>query len=249
MSTPPNTTGSPLSDVTAVLLCGGKGERLRPFTEHLPKPLVPLRGKPLLQHLLRYLSLQGVRRFVLCTGYKAEAIVRFVEELSLPLDLEEVVCVDSGEDANMADRVLDARRHVPGRALICYGDTLANVDLGSLARHHADSGALATMTVYPLQSPYGIVSLDGDTDRVSGLLEKPVLPYWINIGFILCEPAALDEMRRGTDLMMFLGSLTKRGAVRAHKHQGKHLTVNTEKERTEAEGEIEFFTLLEGTGT
>jgi glucose-1-phosphate cytidylyltransferase len=234
-------------DVTAVLLCGGKGERLRPFTEHLPKPLVPLQGKPLLQHLLRYLFLQGVRRFVLCTGYKAESLSRFVRE-EQPLSPEcSVVCVDSGEAASMTDRVLDARTQVPGRALVCYGDTLANVDLGSLARHHTRSGALATMTVYPLRSPYGIVSLEGDSDRVVELREKPVLPYWINIGFILCEPAALDTMRRGTDLVSFLSALTEHGAVRAHKHQGKHLTVNTEKERSEAEGEIEFFTLLEGT--
>jgi len=247
MSTPP-LPRSPLSDLTAVLLCGGKGERLRPFTEHFPKPLVPLNGKPLLQHLLRYLSLQGVRRFVLCTGYKAEAIDRFVKELALPPELE-VVCVNSGEAASMADRVLDAREHVSGRALICYGDTLANVDLGSLARRHVESGALATMTVYPLRSPYGIVSLEGESDKVTGLLEKPVLPYWINIGFILCEPAALDTMRRGTDLVTFLAALAERGAVRAHKHQDKHLTVNTEKERSEAEGEIGFFTLLEGTGT
>ncbi|MCI0574240.1 MAG: nucleotidyltransferase family protein [Myxococcaceae bacterium] len=244
---PPPLAASPLSDVTAVLLCGGKGERLRPFTEHLPKPLVPLLGKPLLQHLLRYLLLQGVRRFVLCTGYKAEAIVHFVEEKPLPPG-NSVVCVDSGEAASMADRVLDARLHVPGRALVCYGDTLANVDLSLLAQSHEASGALATLTVYPLQSPYGIVSCVGEAGLVTGLLEKPVLPYWINIGFILCEPAALDEMRRGTDLVMFLGALAERGGVRAHRHRGKHLTVNTEKERSEAEGEIEFFTLLEGAG-
>lgn len=242
MSTP---SGPAPSDLTAVLLCGGKGERLRPFTEHLPKPLVPLHGRPLLQHLLRYLSLQGVRRFVLCTGYKSEAIVRFVEEQPLPPG-HSVVCVDSGENASMADRVLDARRHVPGRALVCYGDTLANVDLTAHVRGHVESGALASVTVYPLQSPYGIVSFDEGTGRVSGLLEKPRLPYWINIGFILCEPAGLDTMKRGTDLVTFLGALAGRGAVRAHRHQDKHLTVNTEKERSEAEGEIEFFTLLEG---
>ncbi len=171
MSTP-LAPGSPLSDVTAVLLCGGKGERLRPFTEHFPKPLVPLNGKPLLQHLLSYLSLQGVRRFVLCTGYKAEAIARFVEELALPQGLE-VVCVDSGEAASMADRVLDARKHVSGRALICYGDTLANVDLDSLARRHVESGALATVTVYPLRSPYGIVSLAGTRTGWRGCWRSP----------------------------------------------------------------------------
>ncbi len=234
----------PLQDVTAVLLCGGKGERLRPFTESLPKPLVPLNGRPLLQHLLRYLSLQGVRRFVLCTGYKAEAIARFVEEHPLPPD-HSVVCVDSGE-ASMADRVLDARPHVPGRALICYGDTLANVDLTALAGEHSASGALATVTVYPLRSPYGIVSLRSGSDQVVELEEKPVLPYWINIGFLLCNPEGLDCLQRGTDLVAFLRTLAGRGAGQAHRHQGKHLTVNTEKERSEAEGEIEFFTLLEG---
>lgn len=234
----------PLEEVTAVLLCGGKGERLRPFTEHLPKPLVPLHGRPLLQHLLRYLSLQGVRRYVLCTGYKAEAIARFLEEHPLPAG-HEVVCVDSGE-ASMADRILDARAHVPGRALVCYGDTLANVDLAALSAGHQAGGRLATLTVYPLRSPYGVVSLEDDGELVAGLVEKPVLPYWINIGFLLCEPAALDWLQRGTDLVTFLDGLAHHRQLRVHRHQGRHLTVNTEKERSEAEGEIEFFTLMEG---
>ncbi len=232
-----------LRETTAVVLCGGKGERLRPFTETLPKPLVPLRGRPLLDHLLDWLVGQGLRRFVLCTGYKSDAIERHV--LAGPRPGVEVVCVDSG-DAAMADRILDSRPRIPGRALVCYGDTLANVELARLAGDHARAGALATVAVHPLRSPFGIVEVDQASRRVIGLHEKPVLPHWINIGYVLCEPAALGLLERGSDLVGFLSRLSARGSLQAHLHTGKHLTVNTEKERSEAESQIEFFTLPEG---
>lgn len=234
---------SPLSDLTAVLLVGGKGERLRPFTETMPKALVPLNGRPLLYHLLKALSLAGVSRFVLCVGYKAEAIEQFVCDEAEPS--WHITCVNSG-DVSMTDRLLDARVHVPGPALLCYGDTLANVDLAALRNEHQASGALVTLTTYPLYSPFGIVEFD-DTRRVSGFAEKPRLPYWINIGYMLCQPAAFESLARGSDMPDFLSRLAEAGALSAYPHEGKHLTVNTEKDRAVAETEmIDFFTHLEG---
>ncbi|MGH9945482.1 MAG: nucleotidyltransferase family protein, partial [Pyrinomonadaceae bacterium] len=135
-----------LSDLTAVVLCGGRGERLKPLTDALPKPLVRLDGRPLLYHLLLYLSAAGVSRFIVCVGYKHEAVEQFLQEHARPS--WGVTCVNSG-DVSMTDRILDARRHVAGPALICYGDTLANVDLLGLRREHRANGALATVTVYP----------------------------------------------------------------------------------------------------
>jgi glucose-1-phosphate cytidylyltransferase len=234
-------------DVTAILLCGGKGERLRPFTETLPKALVPLNGKPLLEHLMRYLSLGGVRRFVVCVGYKADSIRQFLEEQTDPEST--VVCVDSGEEASITDRVLDARAHVEGRALVCYGDTLANVDLSDLVRQHEESGALGTLTVYPLHSPFGIVEF-GEDGRVTRFVEKPRLPHWINVGFLLCEPHAFDYIVPGTDVPNFLGALSGAGHLGTYRHTGKHLTVNTEKDRASAETEmVEFFTLIDSQTT
>lgn len=235
------------ADLTAVVLCGGRGERLRPLTESLPKPLVRLNGRPLLDHLLGYLAGQGVHHFVLCTGYKAEAIERFVAENLRPGC--QVACVNSGEGASMADRILDARPRVEGRALVCYGDTLANVDIGKLMAEHLRSGALATVTVHPLRSPFGVVHVEEATGRVTGLEEKPLLPYWINIGYVVCEPAALELLERGADLVAHLRKLAARRTLSAYLHRGKHFTVNTEKERAEAESEIDFFTLIEGTET
>lgn len=234
-----------MSDLTAILLCGGKGERLRPFTDTLPKALVPLNGQPLLYHLLKYLSVAGVKRFVLCVGYKAELIEQYLKEHRDPA--WDITCVDSG-DASMTKRLLDARAHVSGPALICYGDTLANVDLSALHKEHEASGALMTMTVYPLHSPFGIVGFNG-TKRVTEFMEKPRLPYWINIGFMLCQPEALGFIGPHSDMPDFLSALAEAGALSVHQHEGKHLTVNTEKERAAAEAEIavifEFFTLMD----
>lgn len=234
---------NPMFELTAVLLCGGKGERLKPFTETLPKALVPLNGEPLLSHLLRYLSSAGVARFVVCVGYKAEAIESFLNEQ--PAKTWQVTTVNSG-DASMTDRLLDAREQINGTALICYGDTLANVDLPGLLREHRRSGALATLTVYPLHSPFGIVHFD-DSKQVTAFAEKPLLPYWINIGFFLCEPEAFDFVARGSEMPQFLSTLAEAGVLYTYEHRGKHLTVNTEKDRAIAETEmIEFFTYMDG---
>jgi glucose-1-phosphate cytidylyltransferase len=230
-----------MDNVTAVILCGGKGERLRPYTESLPKPMIPLNGIPLLEHLLRYLSASGIRKFVLCVGHKAEVIKEFAENYQSP---HEIVCVDSG-DASMTDRILEARPHVDGRALVCYGDTLANVDIGDLCLRHRLHGALATLTVYPMYSPFGVVEVKA-SGQVSGFREKPRLPYWINIGFLLCEPGALDQLRRNSDIPEFLETLKEQGSLFAYQHSGRHLTVNNEKERQSAESDVaEFFTVID----
>ena len=231
-----------MTDTTAILLCGGKGERLRPFTESLPKAMVPLNGEPLLSHLLKFLSASGIRRFVICVGYKAAIIEEFVREHSRPE--WEVTCVNSG-DASMTRRLEDARAHVTGRALVCYGDTLANVDLSALHKEHQTSGALATLTVYPMHSPFGVVGFD-DKRRVNSFTEKPCLPYWINIGFLLCEPEAFAYLNPNLELPDFLSALAAAGVLSAYQHEGKHVTINTEKERDDAEaGMIEFFTLMD----
>jgi glucose-1-phosphate cytidylyltransferase len=232
-----------VSELTAILLCGGKGERLRPFTETMPKAMVTLNGEPLLSHLLRYLFSAGISRFVVCVGYKAEAIESFLREECA--ELGKITCVNSG-DVSMTDRLLDARSHVRGRALICYGDTLANVDLAGLVERHEQRGALATLTVYPLHSPFGVVHFD-DSNRATAFAEKPRLPYWINIGFILCEPEAFDFVNRGSEMPEFLSALAQAEVLYTHTHAGKHLTVNTEKDRALAETEmIEFYTYVGG---
>jgi NDP-sugar pyrophosphorylase family protein len=228
--------------LTAIILCGGRGDRLRPITDAVPKPLVPLNGRPILGHLLTYLIKSNVSRFVLCVGYKAELVQAFVaENFSSELN---VICVNSG-DVSITDRLIDAARQVEGRAVICYGDTLANIDLDALEKAHEVSGALATLSVYPLHSPFGIVDF-APNRQISVFKEKPILPYWINIGFLLCEQKALDYLQPGTDMPAFLTSLSDAGVLFAFEHHGRHLTVNSEHDRATAEAQmVEFYTLAD----
>lgn len=232
-----------MNDVTAILLCGGKGERLWPLTESVPKVLTCLDGRPLLFHLMTALARSGIVRFVVCVGHMAVEVERFVAETSDPT--WSVTCVNSGVDASIPDRLLDARSFVPGRALVCYGDTLANVDLHRLRDEHAGRGALATVSVYPLHSPFGIVRFDSN-NHVTGFEEKPVLPHWINIGYLLCEPRVFDLLKPGSDLPELLSDLVQAGQLHAFVHAGKHVTINTEHDRRVAESRgIEFITLPE----
>ena len=238
-----------MNDLTAIILCGGKGERLRPFTQALPKPLIPLHGRPLLYHLMHYLSLWGIRSFVLCTGYQSGAIEKFIQD---ECDTQwQIKCSNAGEDASITDRLLHARAHVQDKSpvLICYGDTLANVDLNLLKQTHENNRAAATLTVYALHSPFGIVSFHEGAQCVRGFEEKPVLPYWINIGFLFCSSQALDFLKPHTDMPEFLQSLAQAGLLVAYKHNGQHLTINTEKELTEAKKMIPFFTVSNGENT
>ena len=232
-----------MHEITAVILCGGKGERLRPFTDHLPKPLVPLNGRPILQHLIDYLGRSGIERFVLCTGYKAECIEQFVHDQGEAS--AKMRCVNSG-DAPMTKRLQDAWPYVEGSALVCYGDTLANVNIDRLKRRHQKTVGAATIALYRPRSPFGVVKFDRQR-KVKSFDEKPRMSHWINIGFILCDAARVGPfLNKADDMVDFLSSLAGAGELYAFEHSGKHLTVNTEKERQEAQSEVvEFFSAPE----
>jgi NDP-sugar pyrophosphorylase family protein len=226
--------------LTAVILCGGKGERLRPFTDKFPKPLVPLLDKPLLLHLVEFLKLQGIRKFVFCVGYKAEMIEEYVHSNIAGPDVE--VHLSNAGDVSITRRLALASPHIHGPALVCYGDTIANVSLNQLCHFHNTHEAEATITVFPLRSQFGIVDIAGN--MAVGFREKPDLPYHINIGFFILSRAIIGSVHNYDEMIPWLESLTRDNNLSAYIHKGKHLTVNTEKERQSAEEEIiELYTL------
>jgi glucose-1-phosphate cytidylyltransferase len=211
--------------LTAVILCGGRGERLRPLTDTTPKPLLQVNGRPMLGYLLEHLIQFGIREFLLCVGYKAELFEEFARGAAGP---GRIRCLNSGE-ASMTERLCEARARVVDQALICYADTLADVDIRSLLEAHETGNYEATITVYPYRSPFGTVAFD-ETGRVLRFEEKPQLPYWINIGFLLLEKRSLRRLRPDASLPEFLTELAARRALGVHRHLGRHWTANTETE-------------------
>ncbi|MBV8114799.1 MAG: NTP transferase domain-containing protein, partial [Silvibacterium sp.] len=96
-------------DLAVVILCGGKGSRIYPFTEYFPKPMMPIRGRPILVHLMQIYARQGVRRFVLAAGHRKEMLFDYFDGRFAEWEIE---IVDTGAEADTGDRILACMDHV-----------------------------------------------------------------------------------------------------------------------------------------
>jgi glucose-1-phosphate cytidylyltransferase len=204
---------------TVVILCGGRGTRLRERTESVPKALVEIGGRPILWHVIGIYAAQGFGRFILATGYLGEVVEEFVAGEAWPAGVE-VECVDTGLDTPTGGRVARLAERLGGESFcLTYADGVADVDLGALLGFHRKHGALATMTVVRPRLQWGVAELEGD--RVEGFVEKPRSERWINGGFFCFEPGVLDYLDEESVLEREpLRRLAADGQLRAHRHEG-----------------------------
>jgi glucose-1-phosphate cytidylyltransferase len=219
-----------LAQMVVAILCGGRGTRLQEHSAELPKPLVEIGGRPILWHVVRIYAAQGLRRFLLLTGYRGEAVARFAREASWPAGVE-VSCVDTGLDTPTGGRLWHVRSQLADAPFMAtYADGLADIDLGALRDRHAASGALATVTVVRPELPFGVAHLDGG-DRVTGFSEKPRAEHWINGGFFCMDPGALSYLSEDAVLERApLERLAADGRLSAFRHEGFWACMDTYKD-------------------
>ena len=223
--------------VTALILCGGKGERLRPLTVSVPKPLVCIKGRPILSYLLDHVKKFGITDIVIAAGFQAEKIDAFFREHHRDLTVK---IVNSG-DVDIIERTQACSTHIAGDFVLLYGDTLADVNFSRLQEFHYSHNAKATITLYPLKSQFGLAELDQD-GSVTSFQEKPTLDKWINIGNFYYENEVLSWMRDFSSYARFLEFLASQRKLQGFKHRGIHITVNTLRELEDAEENIDEFT-------
>ncbi|HEX8689611.1 MAG TPA: sugar phosphate nucleotidyltransferase [Solirubrobacterales bacterium] len=203
-----------------VILCGGRGTRLRERTESVPKALVEIGGRPILWHVIGIYAAQGFERFLLATGYLGEAVEEFVAAEAWPGGIE-VECVETGLDTPTGGRVARLGKRLSGETFcVTYADGVADVDLEALLDFHRGHGGVATMTVVKPHLQWGVAELDGD-GWVEGFVEKPRSEHWINGGFFCFEPGVFDFL--GEDSVLErepLKELAAAAELRAHRHEG-----------------------------
>jgi glucose-1-phosphate cytidylyltransferase len=203
--------------IPVAILCGGKGTRMTGYSETVPKPLVEIGGRPILWHVMSIYAAHGLTRFVLLCGHGADEIRAFAADADAGWDID---CVDTGLDTPTGGRVARVRELLePGTFCLTYADGVADIDLDGLLAFHSRSQAAATMTVVQPRNPWGVANLDGE--RVRGFAEKPPLDCWVNGGFFVMEPRALDAI--GPDDVLErepLETLATRNELAAYRHPG-----------------------------
>jgi NDP-sugar pyrophosphorylase family protein len=176
----------------AFILCGGRGERLKPITDKVPKPMVPVAGKPILEYQLDLLKKHGVREAVLLVGWFGEAVEEYFGDGSrLGMHIE-YSYEDPDHRLGTAGPIKAARRLVDGTFLAMNGDIISNTDISGIVTFHREKGCLGTINMIDMPSPFGIIDLDGD--YIVRFREKPVLPYKMNAGLYVLEPEVVDLM-------------------------------------------------------
>jgi len=170
---------------SAIILAGGKGERLRPFTNDRPKPMVEIGGKPILAYQLDQLKKAGITDVVFACSYQREALQKHLDSgekygIKALFSIEETPLGRGGGIKKAMQQLPSDWKNV----VITNGDNLWQLDVAGLIKKHEESGAIATVVVVPLKSPYGVVEFN-DSDQILGFKEKPILPHWINAGIYI----------------------------------------------------------------
>lgn len=237
-----------------VILCGGLGTRLREETEYRPKPMVPIGGRPILWHIMKFYAHHGHKDFILCLGYKGDVIKDYfrnyhwnTSDVTLRLgsnprityhnthDEEDwtVTLLETGAETQTGGRLRRALAHVPDETfLLTYGDGLTDSDINASVRFHRQHGKLATVTAVRPPGRFGELALDGHT--ITGFSEKPGQEIgFINGGFFVLD-RRVGEYLDG-DACVFerapLERLAREGQLQAHRHQGFWQCMDTHREQ------------------
>ena len=228
-------------NLPVVILCGGMGTRLSEETEARPKPLVEVGHRPLLWHIMKHYGGYGFTDYHLALGYKGEQIKRYFldfhalnRDFTVSLENGEVQTVnqenaepwrvhlmDTGQATLTGGRLKQLEPHLrAGTFLMTYGDGVGDVDLDKLLAFHRKHGGLVSLTAVRPPARFGALEFDGDRNR--HFKEKSILHEgWINGGFFVIEPAALDYIQ--DDVMWEhapMEKLAADGRLFAYRHEG-----------------------------
>jgi NDP-sugar pyrophosphorylase family protein len=183
----------------AIVMAGGQGTRLRPLTEDVPKPMLPVGGRPLMEHIIEQLRDVGVRKVNVATHYQSQKIVEhFGDGSSFGVEISYV----NEETPLGTGGALGLMAPPEDPVLVINGDILTDVDFRSMQAFHREHDADMTVAVrrFEVQVPYGVVECTGP--KLTGLREKPQISFFVNAGIYLLEPTVYQYVPANRHLNM-----------------------------------------------
>ena len=224
-------------NLTALILCGGKGERLHPITKKIPKPLVKLKKKEILSYLIDHLKFCGVKDIIIASGYKHKLLKNFVLK---KYKSDNIRIINSGINTEIIKRVEKILKYSKNSLLICYGDTLANINIKKLYKFHNAHKCPVTISSFQVKSSFGILKIKKN-NMIKSYIEKPLLNIWFNIGYMIVSKKIFSFFSKFDKFEILLKYLVKNSKIKSFKHKGLHITINTLKELEEANREVGNF--------
>ena len=175
----------------AVILAGGLGTRLQPYTTFLPKPMLPLGEKPILEHLVDWAKKNGIKSVVLCVSYLRKTIEDYFEDgKRFGVSIEYAV---SNRPLATAGQLKTAEKFIDDTFVCMYGDSIFDFNLRSMINQHQQKKSFVTMSLYEYKTnlPYGVIETT-NTGKVIAWNEKPEIKANINMGCYVMEPGVMD---------------------------------------------------------
>lgn len=240
----------------AIILAGGLGTRISEETTVKPKPMVEIGGRPILWHIMKIYSANGINDFVVCCGYKGYFIKEyfanyFLHMSDVTFDMQQnkmevhqnnaepwcVTLVDTGEQTMTGGRLARVREYVGNEDFcVTYGDGVSNVNVKSLVAFHKKMGLKATLTAVQPPGRFGSLNLDGN--KITSFQEKPAGDGgWINGGFFVCSPSVFDYIE-GDDTIweqQSLERMAEEGNLSAYFHKGFWRAMDTLRDKNQLE--------------
>jgi len=202
----------------AVILAGGLGSRISEESSLKPKPLIEIGNMPIIWHIMKIYSHFGVKKFIICCGYKGYLIKEYFANYSLhssdvTIDIYknkinvhkkkaeewQITLVDTGEDTLTGGRILRIKDYIEDDFLLTYGDGLADVNIKKLLQFHKSNKKLATMTAVQPLGRFGIIEINKKNNLIENFIEKPKGDgSWINGGFFVLKKDIFKYLKDDT---------------------------------------------------